>query len=52
MHPRLTVVQNLSSKVHLCVDGWSTPNVMSFLGVTVHWHENRVIHHIILDFIK
>ncbi|KAI1782397.1 hypothetical protein LXA43DRAFT_845936, partial [Ganoderma leucocontextum] len=27
----------LPGKIHLCVDGWTSPNYMSFLGVTAHW---------------
>ncbi|KAI1783397.1 hypothetical protein LXA43DRAFT_859340, partial [Ganoderma leucocontextum] len=27
----------LPCKIHLCVDGWTSPNFMSFLGVTAHW---------------
>ncbi|RPD54706.1 hypothetical protein L226DRAFT_470113, partial [Lentinus tigrinus ALCF2SS1-7] len=44
--------QNLKGKVHLCVDGWTSPNVISFLGVTAHWHEDAEIRHVILDFIR
>ncbi|KAI1787810.1 hypothetical protein LXA43DRAFT_895699 [Ganoderma leucocontextum] len=28
-------LQELPRKIHLCVDGWTSPNFMSFLGVTV-----------------
>ncbi|KAI1787521.1 hypothetical protein LXA43DRAFT_857178, partial [Ganoderma leucocontextum] len=28
---------SLPGKIHLCVDGWTSPNFMSFLGVTAHW---------------
>ncbi|KAH9848306.1 hypothetical protein C2E23DRAFT_739823 [Lenzites betulinus] len=28
--------QAIEGKVHLCVDGWTSPNVISFLRITVH----------------
>ncbi|PIL25427.1 hypothetical protein GSI_13317 [Ganoderma sinense ZZ0214-1] len=39
-------------RVHLSVDGWTSPNVFSFLGITAHWIQNGELRHIILDFIK
>ena len=45
-------LQTLLGRVHMCVDGWTSPNVISFLGVTAHWHKDGKIHHIILDFIQ
>ncbi|PIL29554.1 hypothetical protein GSI_08362 [Ganoderma sinense ZZ0214-1] len=45
-------LQALPGKIHICMDGWMSPNVISFLGVTAHWHENGSIQHVILDFIK
>nr|VWO98345.1 PPM-type phosphatase domain-containing protein [Ganoderma boninense] len=44
--------ENLPGKIHLCVDGWTSPNVMNFLGVTAHWQEAGVMRHVILDFIR
>ena len=44
--------KDLLGKVHICMDGWTSPNMFSFLGVTAHWHEGGEIRHIILDFIK
>ncbi|PIL32936.1 hypothetical protein GSI_05054 [Ganoderma sinense ZZ0214-1] len=53
---RVTVARDLNDglpgKIHICLDGRASPNVISFLGVTTHWHENGKIEHIILDFIK
>ena len=46
------IYQNIPGKIHICVDGWTSPNVISFLGVTAHWHEGGKVKHIILDFIK
>ena len=48
----LTAFKDLPGKVHICMDGWTSPNMFSFLGVTAHWHEGGEIRHIILDFIK
>ncbi|PIL32862.1 hypothetical protein GSI_04980 [Ganoderma sinense ZZ0214-1] len=44
--------ENLPGKIHLCVDGWTSPNVMNFLGVTAHWQEAGAMRHVILDFIR
>ncbi|RPD52433.1 hypothetical protein L227DRAFT_514796 [Lentinus tigrinus ALCF2SS1-6] len=40
------------SLVHLCVDGWTSPNVFSYLGITVHWHHQASIHHVLLDYVQ
>ncbi|KAL1940908.1 hypothetical protein VTO73DRAFT_7544 [Trametes versicolor] len=42
----------LGGKIHLCVDGWTSPNVISFLGITAHWVLDGRVRHIILDFIR
>ena len=47
-----TFIQQVPGKIHICVDGWTSPNVISCLGVTAHWHEDGKVKHIILDFIK
>jgi hypothetical protein len=40
-------------KLHLCADGWTFPNVISFVGLTVHWAAaNGHIKSTILDFVK
>ena len=44
--------QALPGKIHLCVDGWTSPNYMSFLGVTAHWGDGDGLEHVTLDFIK
>lgn len=49
---RLTLFQGLDGKIHLCVDGWTSPNVISFLGITAHWEREGSAYHIILDFVK
>ena len=43
---------NIPGKIHICVNGWTSPNVISYLGINMHWHENGKIKHIILDFIE
>jgi hypothetical protein len=39
-------------KLHIGVDGWTSPNVFSFLGITVHQVIEGRIQMFILDFIK
>ncbi|KAH9856053.1 hypothetical protein C2E23DRAFT_723372, partial [Lenzites betulinus] len=48
----LTSRQALDGGIHLCIDGWTSPNILAFLGITAHWHENGEIRHIILDFVR
>ncbi|PIL25420.1 hypothetical protein GSI_13310 [Ganoderma sinense ZZ0214-1] len=48
----IEMFNGLPSKIHVAVDGWTSPNVTSFLGVTAHWHDEAEINHVILDFIK
>lgn len=47
-----SLFQSLPCRLHICVDGWTSPNVLSFLGITVHWHWDGEIRHVILDFIR
>lgn len=44
--------QNLSSMVHLVLDGWTSPLVSSYLGLVIIWYENGTIHRAILEFIR
>ena len=39
-------------KLHLCIDGWTSPHVIAFLGATVHWVHEGHMQSLILDFIK
>ena len=48
----LLALQKLPGKVHICVDGWTFPNVFSFLSITAHWHVNGKIEHIILEYLR
>ncbi|KDQ06018.1 hypothetical protein BOTBODRAFT_121986, partial [Botryobasidium botryosum FD-172 SS1] len=38
-------------KLHLGVDGWSSPNTISFLGITLHFQHEGAMRRLILDFI-
>lgn len=38
--------------LHVAADGWTSPNVIAFIGATVHWIQNSKVTSIILDFIK
>jgi putative exporter of polyketide antibiotics len=44
--------QSYPGRLHLCVDGWTSPNVIAFLGATVHWVVDGRMESLILDFIK
>jgi hypothetical protein len=45
--------QAYPGKLHLCADGWTSPNVISFIGLTVHWAgADGNIGSTILDFVK
>jgi hypothetical protein len=48
----LSVVQSNRGRIHLAVDGWTSPNVISFLGVVVCMATDGRIHTYILDFIN
>lgn len=50
--PLLTIPQKHDGKFHLCLDGWSSPNVISFLGVTAQRVVESKLQRFILDFIK
>lgn len=39
-------------RLHLGLDGWTSPNVFSFLGVTVHRVVEGKVKQFILDFIR
>lgn len=46
------VLQDYPGRLHLGFDGWTSPNVLSFLGVTVHRVVDGKVVYFILDFIK
>ncbi|OJT02144.1 Zinc finger BED domain-containing protein RICESLEEPER 1 [Trametes pubescens] len=54
-HCKVIVValfQAYPGRIHICVDGWTSPNILAFLGITAHWHHDGEIAHIILDFVR
>ena len=45
-------LRSVKHRLHLTLDGWTSPNVFSFLGVTVRYFEEGDIHGFVLDFVK
>lgn len=45
-------LQSIKHRLHITLDGWTSPNVISFLGVTIQYFENGNIHAFVLDFVK
>ena len=45
-------LQSVKHRLHLTLDGWTSPNVFSFLGVTVRYFEKSDICSFVLDFVK
>ncbi|KAF8156754.1 hypothetical protein B0H34DRAFT_657924, partial [Crassisporium funariophilum] len=39
-------------KIHICAGGWTSPNVISFIGATAHWIIDGKMVTVILDYIK
>ena len=46
------LLQAYPGKVHIGADGWCAPQVISFIGATVHWIVDGKMMSAILDFIK
>ena len=46
------ILQEYPGRLHLCLDGWTSPNVYSFLGITVHRVVNGDLKTFILDFVQ
>ena len=54
-HSRIAIALHLQSVehcLHIELDGWTAPDVFSFLGVTVWYFEKGHIRGFVLDFIK
>jgi hypothetical protein len=54
-HSRVAValhLQSIKQRLHIALDGWTAPNVFSFLGVTVQYFEKGNICSFVLDFVK
>jgi hypothetical protein len=52
---RDVVMKKLASvegKVHISADGWTSPNMISFIGVVVQFVEGTTIKSFTLDYIK
>jgi hypothetical protein len=45
-------MQKYQGRLHIAADGWTSPNTIAFIGVTVHWIIDGKIVSAILDFIK
>ncbi len=45
-------LQSTRSRLHFGIDGWSSPNVISFLGVTVTRCIKGIMEEVVLDFIR
>ena len=45
-------LQSIKQRLHIALDGWTAPNVFSFLGVTVQYFDEGQIHSLVLDFVK
>lgn len=48
----LTLTQDVTGKIHISVDGWSTPNVIAFIGIVVHYILNGKLESLLLDFVQ
>ena len=44
--------QAYPGKIHIGIDGWTSPNTFSYLGIMVHHAVEGHIQEFILDFIK
>ncbi len=45
-------LQSIRHRLHIGLDGWTSPNVFSFLGVTVRYFDKGDICGFVLDFVK
>ena len=45
-------LQSVKQCLHLALDGWTAPNVYSFLGVMVQYFEDSKLCSFVLDFVK
>ena len=45
-------LQSIKRQLHITLDGWTSPNVFSFLGVTVQYYEEGKICGFVLDFVR
>ncbi|KAF5317564.1 hypothetical protein D9619_013219 [Psilocybe cf. subviscida] len=48
----IKILKSVTGKLHISVDGWTTPNVIAFIGVIVHYVLNGKLESLLLDFVK
>ncbi|KAJ3490696.1 hypothetical protein NLJ89_g11414 [Agrocybe chaxingu] len=46
------LLRRYPGKIHVAADGWCSPNVIAFIGLTAHWIIDGRMASTILDFIK
>ena len=53
-HSHVAIALHLQSitHLHIALDGWTSPNIFSFVGVTIQYFEKGAIHGFVLDFVK
>ncbi len=45
-------LQRQRAAIHVMFDGWTAPNVISFLGVVVCFEENGELRSLLLDYVR
>ena len=45
-------LQSIKHRLHIALDGWMSPNIFSFVGITIQYFEKGEIHGLVLDFVK
>ncbi len=45
-------LQRLKSAIHIAFDGWTSPNVISYLGVVVMYEHEGLLSSLLLDFVR
>ncbi len=45
-------LQRLKGAIHIAFDGWTAPNVLSYLGVVVLFENQGVLVSLLLDFVR
>ena len=44
--------QNIPGRVHLVVDGWTSPLASSILGIVLNWYDKGAMHQAVLEFTR
>lgn len=50
--PSLLLLQNLPGRIHIVFDGWSTPNILSTLGIVAIFEKDGKIYTMTLDVLQ